>query len=112
MPRLNHVDRRLAYVAGVRKGSEGREGRFLPYPSRDVSHRNSLSLLENPWLNFFPQLGGGGGVLRIFTDGDDRMWANIKTRKKSLDQKLTPLLFYNHALVLSYFGGSEHRYRI
>ena len=25
--------------------------------------------------------GGGGGGTPDFTDGDDRMWANIKTRK-------------------------------
>ena len=42
----------------------------------------------------------GGGVLRVFSDGDGRMGAKVKTRKnplsfqqnpkKSLDQKLTP----------------------
>ena len=72
MPRLNQVDRRLAYVAGVRKGSEGREGRPLIYPPREA---------RKPMIELFFPVGVGGGVPRIFTDGDDRMWANIKTRK-------------------------------
>ena len=95
-------------MAGVRKGSEGREGRLLPYPSREVSHRNSLPLPENPWLDGGV---GGGGVLRIFSDGDDRMLAIIKTRKNPWT-KINPPAFNNPAMVLSYFGGSEHRYRI
>ena len=33
---------------------------------------------------------GGGGVLWISIDGNDRMGAKIKTPKKLLDQELTP----------------------
>ena len=64
-------------------------------------------------IELFSPVGGGGGgeVLRIFTDGDDRMLANIKTRKLP-GPKINPPAFNNPAMVLSYFGGSEHRYRI
>ena len=38
---------------------------------------------------FYPR-GGGGGVLRISSDGDDRMGAKIKTPKTSLGLPIKP----------------------
>ena len=49
-----------------------------------------LRPVENHCKGNGHQIPGGGGVLRISSDGDDRMGAKIKTQKKSLDQKLTP----------------------
>ena len=44
------------------------------------------------WCSLYrdPRGGGGGGVLWISSDGNDRMGAKIKTQKKLLDQELTP----------------------
>ena len=41
--------------------------------------------------------------LQISSEGDDRMVANIKTEKKSLDQKLTPKKFHPEFSSLNYF---------
>ena len=56
-----------------------------------------LTMTKNviPYLHLWCSLyrdpsGGGGGVLWISIDGNDRMGAKIKTPKKLLDQELTP----------------------
>ena len=41
--------------------------------------------------------------LQISSEGDDRMEANTKTEKKSLDQKLTPKKFHPEFSSLNYF---------
>ena len=38
-------------------------------------------------VTWFPAQGGGGGVLRISSDRDDRMGAKIKTKKSPLGFK-------------------------
>ena len=42
------------------------------------------------WCSLYRDPRGGGGVLWISSDGNDRMGAKIKTQKKLLDQELTP----------------------
>ena len=56
------------------------------------------------WCSLYRDPSGGGGVLWISSDGNDRMGAKIKTPKKLLDQELTPKKSHAEFPSLKKFG--------
>jgi len=61
---------------------------------------------------FSPVGGGGGGGYSGFLLTGMIACEQISKPEKIPGPKINPPAFNNPATVLSYFGGSEHRYRI